>query len=48
MGVTSGLLCCGTDPLEEEKAAHIVDDIGQSDPHGGSGDADGSDEQPCL
>lgn len=24
------------DPFEEEKAAHIVDDIGQSDPHGGA------------
>jgi hypothetical protein len=27
---------------------HIIDDIGQPDPHGGSGDAYSSYEQPCL
>ena len=42
------LLCLRADPLQEEEAAHVVDDIGQSDPHGGLGDTDSSDEQPGL
>jgi len=44
----SGLLRCGVNSLQEEKAAHIIDDIGQSDPHGGSRYAYGSYEQSCL
>lgn len=40
----SGLLRAGADPFQEQETAHIVDDIGQSDPHGGSGDANCSDE----
>ena len=44
----SGLLRGGVNPLQEEKAAHIIDDIGQPDPHGGSSDTDCSDEQPRL
>lgn len=28
-----------TDPLQKDKAAHVVDDVGQSHPHGGTGDA---------
>ena len=36
----SGLLCCGTDTLQEEEAAHIEDNIGQTDPHGGPGDTE--------
>ncbi len=35
-------------PLQEEKAAHVVDDIGQPDPHGGPRYPYGSDEQSCL
>lgn len=37
-----------TDPLQEDKAAHIVDDVGQPDPHGGTGDAHCPEEQSCL
>ena len=44
----AGLLCIRADPLQEEEAAHIIDDIGQPDPHGGPRYADGSDEQPGL
>jgi hypothetical protein len=33
-------------PLHKEKTTHVVDDIGQSNPHDGSHDAYGSDEQP--
>ena len=40
----SGWLRGGVYPLQEEEAAHIVDDIGQTDPHGGPGDTDSSDE----
>ncbi|GAB31963.1 hypothetical protein APS_2565 [Acetobacter pasteurianus subsp. pasteurianus LMG 1262 = NBRC 106471] len=40
----SGLLCCGTDPFQKEETSHIVDDIGQPDPHGGPYDTDSSDE----
>ncbi|GAN61742.1 hypothetical protein Abci_142_002 [Acetobacter cibinongensis] len=42
------LLCIRADPLQEEEAAHIIDDIGQADPHGGPGDTDSSDEQTRL
>lgn len=42
------MLCCGADPLQEEEAAHVVDDIGQANPHGGPGDTDSSDEQSRL
>ena len=34
--------------FEEEEAAHIIDDIGKADPHGGPGDTDSSDEQTHL
>ena len=34
--------------FEEEEAAHIVDDIGESDPHGGPGDTDSPNEEPRL
>jgi len=44
----SGLLRGGVYPLRKEKAAHIIDDIGQADPHGGPGDTDSPDKQPCL
>ncbi len=44
----SGLLRGGVTPLQEGKSAHIIDDIGQPDPHGGSRYAYGSDEQSCL
>ena len=44
----AGGLRARVDPLEGEKAAHVIDDIGQSDPHGGPGDTDGSDEQSRL
>ncbi|GAN63338.1 hypothetical protein AIN02nite_18580 [Acetobacter indonesiensis] len=37
-----------TDPLQEDKATHIIDDIGQPDPHGGSRYANSSYEQSCL
>ncbi|GBR36928.1 MULTISPECIES: hypothetical protein [Gluconobacter] len=36
------------DALQEEKAAHVVDDIGEPDPHDGPGDTDSSDEQTHL
>lgn len=36
----------GVNPPQEEKAAHITDDIGQPDPDSGSSDAYGYDEQP--
>jgi hypothetical protein len=45
---SAGLLRSDADPFQEEKAAHIIDSISQSDPHGGSQDADCSDEQPRL
>ncbi|AQU89262.1 hypothetical protein B0W47_16900 (plasmid) [Komagataeibacter nataicola] len=35
-------------PLQKQKAPHVVDDIGQADPHGGSGDTHGPDEQTRL
>ncbi len=44
----AGWLCLRADLLQEEEAAHVVDDIGQPDPHGGPGNADRSDEQPGL
>ena len=44
----AGLLCIRADPLQEEEAAHIIDDIGQADPHCGPGDTDSSDEQTHL
>jgi len=34
--------------FQEEEAAHVIDDIGQPDPHGGPGGAYGSDEQSRL
>lgn len=39
MVTCSGFLRCGVNPLQEQKAAHGVDDIGQSNPHGGTGEA---------
>lgn len=47
-GIGSGLLRGGVHPLEEEEAAHVVDDICQPDPRCGLGDADGPDEQSRL
>jgi len=44
----SGLLRGGVNPLQKEKATHIIDDIGQADPHGGPRYAYGSDEQSRL
>lgn len=44
----AGWLCCGADPFQEDEAAHVVDDIGHSDPLCGPCDAYGSDEQPYL
>ena len=44
----AGWLCARVDPLQEEEAAHVVDDIGEPDPHGGPGDTDSSDEQSRL
>ncbi|GBR47399.1 hypothetical protein AA11825_0653 [Acetobacter pomorum DSM 11825] len=37
-----------TGPLQEEEEMHIVDDIGQSNFHGGPCDTDGAHEQPHL
>lgn len=42
------LLQRGVNPLQKEKAAHAVDDIGQSDPHGSPHDTYGSGERACL
>jgi hypothetical protein len=42
------LLRGGVSPLEGDKAAHIIDNIGQTDPHGGSRYPYGSYEQSCL
>jgi len=47
-GIGPGLLRGGVNPLQKQEAAHIIDDIGQSDPHGGSGNAHGPDEQSRL
>lgn len=47
-GNCSGLLRDRVQSLEEEEAAHIVDDIGQANPHGVPGDAHGPDEQSRL
>ena len=44
----AGWLRARADPLQEEEAAHVVDDIGEPDPHGGPGDTDSSDEQSRL
>ncbi|GBR28722.1 hypothetical protein AA3271_2829 [Gluconobacter japonicus NBRC 3271] len=44
----AGWLCCGADPFQEDEAAHVVDDIGEPDPHGGSTDTDSPDKQPRL
>ena len=44
----AGRLRARADPLQEDEAAHVVDDIGQADPHGGPGNTHGSDEQPGL
>ncbi|GBQ20538.1 hypothetical protein AA0472_0162 [Acetobacter estunensis NRIC 0472] len=48
MDIGFGLLRGDPDPLEEKEAAHIIDDIGQPDPHGGSSYAHSPDEQPGL
>lgn len=48
MVACSGFLGGGINPLQKEETAYIIDDIGQSDPHGGSCYAYGSDEQSCL
>ncbi len=37
-----------TDPFQEDKAAHVVDDVGQPNFHGGPCDADGAYEQSHL
>ncbi len=37
-----------TDPLQEEEATHIADDIGQPNFHGGPCDTDGAYEQSHL
>lgn len=37
-----------TNPFQEDKAAHVVNDIGQADPHGGSRDTNCADEQSRL
>jgi len=34
--------------IQEEEAAHVVDDIGEPEPHGGPGDTDSPDEQSRL
>lgn len=36
------------DPLQEDKAEHLVDDLGQYAPHDGTGDVYCPDEQSCL
>lgn len=38
----------GTDQIQQEEAAHGVDDIRQPDPHGGTGDARCLVKQSCL
>lgn len=38
------LLRGGVNPLQEEEAAHIIDDIGPSDPHTGASNAYSPDE----
>ncbi|KXV35974.1 hypothetical protein AD940_00890 [Gluconobacter thailandicus] len=38
----------GVYSLQDQEAAHIVDDTGQSDLHGGSGNSYGSDNEPRL
>ncbi|GAN68525.1 hypothetical protein AA0473_0245 [Acetobacter orleanensis NRIC 0473] len=38
----------GINPLQKQKVAYIIDDIGQTDPHGGSSGAYGSDNEPRL
>lgn len=40
----AALLRGRTDPLQEDKVAHVVDDVGQPGPHGGTGDAHCPDE----
>ena len=35
-------------PLHDEKSAHIIDDIGHANPHGGPGNSHGPDEQSRL
>ncbi|WP_415614070.1 hypothetical protein [Lentilactobacillus hilgardii] len=42
------MLCCNADSFQEDEAAHVVDDIDQSDPRGGPGDTDCSDEYSRL
>ena len=42
------LLRRGADPLQKQKAAHVVDDVGEPNPHGSLGDAHRPDEQSCL
>ncbi|GCD56370.1 hypothetical protein NBRC3222_1707 [Acetobacter pasteurianus NBRC 3222] len=42
------LLHGSVNPLQEEEAAHVVDNIGQPDPHYGPGDAYCPDEQSRL
>ena len=37
-----------TDPLQEDKVAHVVDDVGQPSFHGGPCDTDGAYEQSHL
>lgn len=44
----AGFLLGGINPLQKEEMAHIIDDIGQPDPRGGSRYTYGSDEQSYL
>ena len=44
----SGFLSGDTDLLQEQKVTHVVDDVGQPDPHGGTGDTHCPDKQPRL
>lgn len=46
--LSSGFLRGDTDPFQEQKAVHVVDDVGQPDPHGGTGDTHSPDKQSRL
>lgn len=46
--LSSGFLRGDTDPFQEQKAVHVVDDVGQPDPRGGTNDAHCPDKQSRL
>lgn len=46
--LSSGFLSGDTDLLQEQKVTHVIDDVGQPDPHGGTGDTHCPDKQSRL